>query len=168
MSRGTVFDPVISGTKVMAVFGFCDIRNFTDCCEVLEEETMVFTNAIASIVHNRVHSSGGVVNKNIGDAFLAVWKIKAVPVTDDASRVISQHPSTRRPNDGSASAIQKAAEADPAAVAERQRRKSTFGIGAQKLAAAGLGGHGGSTDGDTQGYTKGASSVPARHASLGT
>ena len=41
-----------------AVFGFCDIRNFTDCCEVLEEETMIFTNEIAFVVHGRVHSSG--------------------------------------------------------------------------------------------------------------
>ena len=78
MSKGKVFDPVIPGVKVMAIFGFCDIRNFTDCCEVLEEETMIFTNSIASVVHSRVHSSGGVVNKNIGDAFLTVWKIKSV------------------------------------------------------------------------------------------
>jgi hypothetical protein len=27
------FDPVQPGRKVMAIFGFCDIRNFTDCCE---------------------------------------------------------------------------------------------------------------------------------------
>ena len=75
---GSVFDPVIKGTKVFAIFGFCDIRNFTDCCEILEEETMIFTNCIASVVHSRVHSSGGVVNKNIGDAFLAVWKVKQI------------------------------------------------------------------------------------------
>ena len=82
MSGNNVFDPVIPGIKVFAIFGFCDIRNFTDCCEVLEEETMIFTNCIASVVHSRVHSSGGVVNKNIGDAFLAVWKIKKVKPHD--------------------------------------------------------------------------------------
>ena len=28
-------DPMIPGKKVVAVFGFCDIRNFTDTTEVL-------------------------------------------------------------------------------------------------------------------------------------
>lgn len=37
---------------------------------------MIFTNQIASVVHRRVHKSGGSVNKNIGDAFLAVWKVE--------------------------------------------------------------------------------------------
>ena len=78
MSRSLLtghFDPVVPGRKVNAIFGFCDIRNFTDCCEVLGEDTMIFTNSIANIVHNLVHDSGGVVNKNIGDAFLTVWKV---------------------------------------------------------------------------------------------
>merc|ERR1711972_103262 len=66
------------GTTVKAVFGFCDIRNFTDCCEVLNEDTMIFTNKIAHIVHGLVESSGGSVNKNIGDAFLSVWKLQEV------------------------------------------------------------------------------------------
>ena len=61
--------------KIQAIFGFCDIRNFTDCCEVLREAVMIFTNQIARIVHSSVHASGGDVNKNIGDAFLAVWKL---------------------------------------------------------------------------------------------
>eukprot|EP00362_Geleiidae_sp_MMETSP1317_P000236 CAMPEP_0201283404 /NCGR_PEP_ID=MMETSP1317-20130820/8463_1 /ASSEMBLY_ACC=CAM_ASM_000770 /TAXON_ID=187299 /ORGANISM="Undescribed Undescribed, Strain Undescribed" /LENGTH=30 /DNA_ID= /DNA_START= /DNA_END= /DNA_ORIENTATION= len=30
----------------MAVFGFCDIRNFIDTTEVLLEEVMVFVNEI--------------------------------------------------------------------------------------------------------------------------
>ncbi len=42
---------------------------------VLETEAMVFTNRIAAIVHGCVHASGGDVNKNIGDAFLSVWKL---------------------------------------------------------------------------------------------
>jgi len=37
---------------------------------------MGFTNKIAHIVHGLVERSGGSVNKNIGDAFLAVWKLK--------------------------------------------------------------------------------------------
>mmetsp|Transcript_20043 Transcript_20043/g.46668 ORF Transcript_20043/g.46668 Transcript_20043/m.46668 type:complete len:883 (-) Transcript_20043:106-2754(-) len=76
--EGGRFDPMIPGTIVFAVFGFCDIRNFTDCCEVLNEDTMLFTNRIANIVHELVQESGGHVNKNIGDAFLSVWKLRLV------------------------------------------------------------------------------------------
>jgi class 3 adenylate cyclase len=82
MGDGGNFNPVVEGVKVFAIFGFCDIRNFTDCCEVLEEETMIFTNQIAIIVHQHVHKSGGSVNKNIGDAFLTVWKLD-IPVDDE-------------------------------------------------------------------------------------
>jgi len=60
----------------MAVFGFCDIRNFTDTTEVLLEEVMVFVNEIADVVHGIVNKYSGAANKNIGDAFLLVWKIK--------------------------------------------------------------------------------------------
>ncbi len=28
-------DPLIPGKKILAIFGFCDIRNFTDATEVL-------------------------------------------------------------------------------------------------------------------------------------
>ena len=35
MSRGGTVDPMLSGKKIMAIFGFCDIRNFTDATEVL-------------------------------------------------------------------------------------------------------------------------------------
>jgi len=36
---------------------------------------MVFVNEIASIVHGHVDYFTGSTNKNIGDAFLLVWKI---------------------------------------------------------------------------------------------
>merc|ERR1719382_179061 len=35
---------MIPGNKVEAVFGFCDIRNFTDTTEVLQDKVMVFVN----------------------------------------------------------------------------------------------------------------------------
>jgi class 3 adenylate cyclase len=75
MSHHGAFDPLVRGRKVFAVFGFCDIRKFTDTTECLKEEVMVFTNKIGSIVHNAVHHFEGAANKNIGDAFLMVWKI---------------------------------------------------------------------------------------------
>ncbi len=66
---------MIPGRKVRAIFGFCDIRSFTDATEVLQEEVMEFVNSIASIVHTEVALHGGAANKNIGDAFLLVWKL---------------------------------------------------------------------------------------------
>lgn len=71
--RGDV-DPLIPGQKMIGIFGFCDIRNFTDATEVLQEGVMLFVNQIAEIVHGTVDSMLGSANKNIGDAFLLVWK----------------------------------------------------------------------------------------------
>jgi len=68
-------DPMLPGRRKMAVYGFCDIRNFTDATEVLQEEVMVFVNSIAEIVHSMVDKYTGAANKNIGDAFLLVWKL---------------------------------------------------------------------------------------------
>lgn len=45
---------MVPGNRVMAVFGFCDIRNFTDTTEVLQEDIMEFVNTIADIVHTEV------------------------------------------------------------------------------------------------------------------
>jgi class 3 adenylate cyclase len=57
-----------------AIFGFCDIRNFTDATEVLQEGVMVFVNKIGMIIHTLCDKHLGWANKNIGDAFLVVWK----------------------------------------------------------------------------------------------
>ena len=38
---------MIPGKKMMGVYGFCDIRNFTDATEILEAQVMVFVNEIA-------------------------------------------------------------------------------------------------------------------------
>jgi hypothetical protein len=39
---------------IEAIFGFCDIRNFTDTTECLQEEVMLFVNRIACILHSIV------------------------------------------------------------------------------------------------------------------
>lgn len=73
----------------MCIFGFCDIRNFTDATEVLEAGVMVFVNEIAEICHQVVNRVGGNPNKNIGDAFLLVWKFNQ----DDTLIVQNRHQS---------------------------------------------------------------------------
>jgi hypothetical protein len=63
------------GSKVLAIFGFCDIRNFTDATEVFQESVISLVNQVASIVHQSTIRHGGQPNKNIGDAFLLVWRL---------------------------------------------------------------------------------------------
>lgn len=65
---------MLPGKKQYAIYGFCDIRSFTDATEVLQEDVMVFVNSIADIVHSTIDLYLGEPNKNIGDAFLLVWK----------------------------------------------------------------------------------------------
>lgn len=73
---GEEVNPMLPGLKIMSIFGFCDIRNFTDATEVLQEGVMLFVNEIGLIVHGIVDKYSGAANKNIGDAFLLVWKFE--------------------------------------------------------------------------------------------
>ena len=52
---------------------FCDVRNFTELSERLQEHVFVVLNQIAIVVHRNVEKYGGKVSKNVGDAFVAVW-----------------------------------------------------------------------------------------------
>jgi len=63
------------GKHMNAIFGFCDIRNFTDATECLQREIMNFVNEIADVVHCIIVDHGGAPNKNVGDAFLLVWSL---------------------------------------------------------------------------------------------
>eukprot|EP00538_Stauroneis_constricta_P012643 CAMPEP_0119572494 /NCGR_PEP_ID=MMETSP1352-20130426/44648_1 /TAXON_ID=265584 /ORGANISM="Stauroneis constricta, Strain CCMP1120" /LENGTH=1126 /DNA_ID=CAMNT_0007622179 /DNA_START=152 /DNA_END=3532 /DNA_ORIENTATION=+ len=63
------------GSTVSCIFLFCDIRQFTDATECLQEEVFVFTNRIAAVVHSYCHAFGGAANKNVGDAFLVSWML---------------------------------------------------------------------------------------------
>ena len=65
-------DTILQGVKIVGIFALCDIRNFTDTTEELQEEIMTFVNEIARIVHGIVDKYLGAANKNIGDAFLVV------------------------------------------------------------------------------------------------
>jgi hypothetical protein len=71
----TCLNPMIPGRRVYALFGFCDIMSFDLCTEKLEDEIMTFVNSVARIVHDEVTRWGGTCNKNLGNAFLMVWRI---------------------------------------------------------------------------------------------
>jgi hypothetical protein len=44
IGSGGDLNPMLAGQKVQAIFGFCDIRNFTDSTEVLQTNVMLFVN----------------------------------------------------------------------------------------------------------------------------
>jgi len=69
---------VIPGQKVDAIIGFCTIGNFTIATEVLKEKVMLFVNMIGEIIHGCVDDYHGAPNKNIGDAFLLVWRMSGL------------------------------------------------------------------------------------------
>ena len=89
MKSGGNINAMVPGRKMYAIFGFCDIRQFTDATEVLQEGIMEFVNSIAKIVHMEVAMHGGSANKNIGDAFLLVWKFPKGTTAEDLKNVDS-------------------------------------------------------------------------------
>jgi hypothetical protein len=42
-------DPLVDGDRIVAIFGFCDIRRFTDATECLREDVMMYVNEIATL-----------------------------------------------------------------------------------------------------------------------
>ena len=73
-SSGQNLDLMRRGRKVECAYGYCDIRQFTDTVECLQDQVMLFTNSVGEIVHRAAHDNRGEPNKNIGDAFLIVWR----------------------------------------------------------------------------------------------
>ena len=74
LRNGGSIDPMIPGARMQAIFGFCDIRGFSEVTETLEEQVMPFVNRVAHIVHTNVKANNGSPNKNIGEAFLVAYK----------------------------------------------------------------------------------------------
>ena len=78
------------GNMITSIFGFCDVRQFTDTTECLQEEVMLFVNRIAHILHNIIVQCAGSANKNIGDAFLLTWKVDQKLNADEVSSLADQ------------------------------------------------------------------------------
>lgn len=72
-------NPMIEGKKIVAIFGFCDIRYFSEITDILKTDILPFVNTVADIVHSIVNLYQGAPNKNIGEAFLLIWKIPDGP-----------------------------------------------------------------------------------------
>jgi len=89
-SAGGKLNLMGSGTMIRSIFGFCDVRQFTDTTECLQEEVMLFVNRIAHILHSIVVQCSGNANKNIGDAFLLTWKLDENLNSDEISLLADQ------------------------------------------------------------------------------
>jgi class 3 adenylate cyclase len=89
-SSGGKLDLMGGGTIIESIFGFCDVRQFTDTTECLQEEVMLFVNRIAHILHSIVVQCSGSANKNIGDAFLLTWKLDEQYTDDQKSCLADQ------------------------------------------------------------------------------
>lgn len=89
MAADGKLDPLIRGKRVQAVIGFCDIRGFAQITEELQDEVLMFVNSVASIVHVSVQQFSGVPNRNLGEAFLLVWKLPATGVARVADNALA-------------------------------------------------------------------------------
>mmetsp|Transcript_7346 Transcript_7346/g.9166 ORF Transcript_7346/g.9166 Transcript_7346/m.9166 type:complete len:915 (+) Transcript_7346:148-2892(+) len=74
-SSSTMLDPMVPGKRVYAIIGFCDIHKFELVTERLFGEVMTFVNCVAEIVHESTSKWAGACNKNLGNAFVIVWRI---------------------------------------------------------------------------------------------
>ena len=74
----------LGGTRKIATVFFCDIRSFTAISEKLSPEAVVeFLNEYMTQMVRCIETTGGVVDKFIGDAIMAVW---GAPVSKGSPR----------------------------------------------------------------------------------
>lgn len=85
LKNGDSVDPMVPGKKLLGAFGFCIIDDYEEVLECLGEEVLPFTNVAAEIVHSAVTENEGQPNRNLGDAFLCVWKPRYPEGVEDPS-----------------------------------------------------------------------------------
>jgi hypothetical protein len=76
------FNPTVPGKAVYAIFAFVYIDNWQRHLHALKGDIMILINDIAAVLHSEVYRWGygerGQCNKNLGAAFLMVFKIGSV------------------------------------------------------------------------------------------
>ena len=77
-----VFNPTVPGKSVYALFGFAAIKGFDHALHNLGGDVMILINDVAAVLHGEVFRWGfgdsGQCNKNLGGAFLMVYRIGLV------------------------------------------------------------------------------------------
>jgi hypothetical protein len=102
LSEGGELNPMVPGSKVEAIFGFCDIRDFTFATEGLQQDVMLFVNKIADITHRcvpshpvRSHAKAAPTNSSLPLLSAATsWRAAARPTRTLATRFCSCGSST--------------------------------------------------------------------------
>ncbi len=69
-------NPMIEGNKTVAIYSYCEIKNFYEIFKVLKEDILVFVNDLAEIVHEICDENFGLPDKNLGEAFSLIWGIE--------------------------------------------------------------------------------------------
>lgn len=85
-------NPMIEGRKTVAVYSYCEIKNFYEIFKVLKEDVLVFVNDLAEIVHDICDENFGLPDKNLGEAFSLIWSIeeeytKVNPVSNELEAI---------------------------------------------------------------------------------
>lgn len=77
--KTVVFNPTVPGKRVYALFGFVAINDFSKQLRVLDRDVMILINDVSRVVHDEVFrwslAGSGQCNKNLGSAFLMVFRI---------------------------------------------------------------------------------------------
>lgn len=91
-----VFNPTVPGKSVYALFAFVAINGFDHALKCLGGDVMILINDVAAVLHGEVFRWGfgdsGQCNKNLGAAFLMVFRIglvkEVVEKLEEATRVV--------------------------------------------------------------------------------
>jgi hypothetical protein len=91
-----VFNPTVPGKSVYALFAFAAINGFDHALKCLSGDIMILINDVAAVLHGEVYRWGfgdsGQCNKNLGAAFLMVFRIglvkEVVQKLEEATNVV--------------------------------------------------------------------------------
>jgi len=64
----------ISGHRVDAIIAFCQIHRFEHVTTILGDQSLLYVNELAEIVHLITDEYSGAANRNMGDSFLLAWR----------------------------------------------------------------------------------------------
>ncbi len=89
--KTVVFNPTVPGKRVYALFGFVAINGFSQQLRALDKDVMILINDVAKVVHDEVYrwalGDSGQCNKNLGAAFLMVFRIGDFTEVHDKNKI---------------------------------------------------------------------------------
>lgn len=76
----------IPGRKVNIIFSICQIRQFSETTECLQDEIIVFVNKIVKIIHECAKRWDGIPTNNNGDIYILSWRL---PTKTDVQKKVN-------------------------------------------------------------------------------